>query len=122
MGPGELTRRVCRAGVLAVAVVAAATALLFGGREAAGVAAGGGIAFGTFRWLARDAGCLAAIAQSAAPPRLLPLGFRQIAAFAAIALLIGSGWCHPLAVAAGIALLPPVLVVQGLRAAARGEA
>jgi ATP synthase I chain len=121
MGPGELTRRVCRAGVLAAAVVAAAAALLFGGREAAGVFAGGVIAFGSFRWLARDAAYLAAIAQSTAPPRLLPLGFRQITAFAAIALLIGGGWCHPLAVAAGIALLPPVLVVQGLRAA-RGEA
>jgi hypothetical protein len=121
MGPGELTRRVCRAGMLAVAVLTAGTALLFGAREAAGVAAGGGIAFGTFRWLARDAASLAAIGQPASASRLLPIGFRQIAAFAALALVIGSGWCHPVAVAAGIALLPPVLVVQGLRAAARGE-
>jgi hypothetical protein len=119
MGAAELTDRVCRAGVITVLIAAATTALLVGLREAAGVAAGGGIAFASFRWLARDAARLTALGPPAAARRLLPIGLRQIAAFAALALVIGSGWSHPVAVASGIALLPPVLVVLGLRAAAR---
>jgi hypothetical protein len=119
MGAAELTDRVCRAGIIAVAIAAAATGLLVGLREAAGVAAGGGIAFASFRWLARDAARLVAIGQPGAARRLFPVGLRQIAAFSALAVVIGSGWSHPVAVAAGLALLPPVLVVQGLRAAAR---
>jgi ATP synthase I chain len=116
MGAGELTHRVCRAGAFAVVMLAAPTALLVGLREAAGVAAGGGIAFGSFRWLARDAARFGTLGPGSAM-RLLPIGLRQIAAFTGLAVLIGSGWTHPVAVAAGLALLPPVLVIQGLRAA-----
>jgi ATP synthase I chain len=116
MGAGELTDRVCRAGALAVVLLAAATAALVGLREAAGLAAGGGIAFGSFRWLARDATRLAALRPGQAGA-LLGIGFRQVIAFAGLAAVIGSGVAHPVAVAVGIALLPPVLVIQGLRAA-----
>ena len=118
MGAGELTDRVVRPGVVAAAACAVLAGLLVGPWEAAGVLAGGVIAFGNFRWLARDAGRLGA-SEEGAGRRLLPVGLRQIAAFAALAALIGSGVSHPLAVAAGLALLPPVLIVQGLRAAAR---
>lgn len=117
MGAGELTGRVVRAGALWVTVLAAIAAVMVGVREAAGVAAGGAIALGSFRWLVRDAIRLTAAGD---PGRgLLPMGLRQIAAFGGLAVVIGSGWSHPVAVAAGLAVLPPVLVVQGLRAAAR---
>jgi hypothetical protein len=116
MGATELAGRVFGAGVLAVAAVVALAAALLGVREAMGVAAGGAIAFGNFRWLARDAARLGTLG---AGRRLPLLGLRQLVAFGALAALIVSGFCHPLAVVAGLALLPPVLVVQGLRAAAR---
>lgn len=117
MGAGELTGRVVRTGALWVAALAAVTAVLVGFREGAGLAAGGTIAIGSFRWLVRDAIRLTADGD---PGRgLLPMGLRQVAAFAGLAVVIGSGWSHPVAVAAGLAVLPPVLVIQGLRAAAR---
>jgi ATP synthase I chain len=118
MEAGELTHRVLRAGVLAVGAVAVGAAVLFGLGEGAGVAAGGGIAFGSFRWLARDAARLVAPDGPAPARRLLGIGLRQMAALAGLTALIASGWSHPVAVAAGLALLPPVLVIQGLRAAA----
>jgi hypothetical protein len=37
--------------------------------------------------------------------------------FATLGGLVVSDWTHPVAVAAGLLVLPPVLVVQGLHAA-----
>jgi hypothetical protein len=119
MGAGELADRVVRTGAVAAVACAVLAGMLVGPWEGAGVLAGGVIAFGNFRWLARDAGRLGTIGEAGAGRRRLPGGLRQIAAFAALAALIGSGVSHPLAVAVGLALLPPVLVVQGLRGAAR---
>src|SRR5215831_1007279 len=118
MGAGELADRVVRAGVLAVAAAAVLAWVLAGPSAALGVVVGGIIAFGNFRWLARDASRLSAQGEARAGRRLLPIGLRQAAVFGALAVVIGCGLSHPLALAAGLAVLPPVLVVQGLRAAA----
>jgi hypothetical protein len=119
MTSDDLASGVVRAGVVAVAIVALAAAIAAGMGAAAGVLAGGAVALGNFRWLVRDASRLTATAGAGSAVRLLPLGLRHLTALASLAVLIGSGWSHPLAVAAGLAVLPPVLVVQGLRAGAR---
>jgi hypothetical protein len=115
MQAAELVGRVLRTGGVAVAALATAAWAALGLDEAAGVAAGGAIALGNFRWLARDAGRLGAGGEGAR--RALPGTLRHLAAFGALAALLGSGWIHPLAACAGLAVLPPVLVAEGLRAA-----
>jgi hypothetical protein len=118
MEADELTDRVLRLGVLALAPIAVLVAATVGLREGAGVAAGGVLALGDFRWLARDAQRLVR-GNREGGLRLAPIALRQLAAFGALAALIGSGIVHPLSVAAGLAVLPPVLIVEGLRAAKR---
>lgn len=104
----------------AVALVGAATlvaGLAAGFHVAAGVAGGGAVALLNFRWLARAA-VRAARPAAGTPPGPVGLGLgvvRHLASFLALAALIGSGWVHPVGVAVGLALLPPVLVVEGLR-------
>src|SRR5262245_8422771 len=119
MEASELTDRVVRAGAIGVAAVAALAGAVAGPWEAVGVVAGGVVAFGSFRWLVRDAGRLVSAGAADVRRRLLPVGLRQLTAFAVLTALIGGGLSHPLALVAGLALLPPVLVVQGLRAARR---
>jgi hypothetical protein len=48
---------------------------------------------------------------------LVALGLRHAALFGAVALALGSGRVDPLALVAGLSLLPPVVVVVGLRTA-----
>jgi hypothetical protein len=47
----------------------------------------------------------------------LGLGLRYVLLFGAVALLLGYGLVHPLALVAGLSVLPPVLIACGLRAA-----
>lgn len=107
-----------------VAIVAAMTAgawWLEGGPAAAGVGGGGGIALLNFRWLARDVSRAAALISngSVGAARLSRMGLRQLVTFGALGLLVAQGWGHPVAVAVGLAVLPPVLLAQGLLDARR---
>ena len=43
----------------------------------------------------------------------------QLVTFGALGLLVAQGWAHPVAVAVGLAALPPVLLAQGLLDARR---
>jgi hypothetical protein len=47
------------------------------------------------------------------------VGLRQLFTFGALGLLVAQGWAHPVAVAVGLAALPPVLLAQGLLDARR---
>jgi hypothetical protein len=47
----------------------------------------------------------------------MSLGLRYVLLFGAVALLLGSGAAHPLALVGGLSILPPVLIVLGLSAA-----
>jgi hypothetical protein len=115
----DLAARVVRHGALAVAVLAAGLAWFADARVGAGVALGGVVALVNFGWMAREVSRVAAAVADGEPgrARLPRVGLRQLATFAALAALIGPGWAHPVGVAVGLAILPPVLLVEGLRAA-----
>jgi hypothetical protein len=117
MSVDELAGGVIRLGLAALAVGAVAAVAVGGPRLALGVVGGGLIALMDFRWLARDAARLTTPWPGERPPRLLPIGLRHLAALSGLTLLIAGGWTHPLAVIAGLGVLPPVLIAQGLRSA-----
>lgn len=121
--PSDLSARVMRSGLLSVAALTAAAGWIAGTGGAAGVAGGGAIALLSFRWLAQSVASAAALARQGQP---VGVGFggiwlRHLAAFGGLGLLLGSGWTNPLAVILGLSVLPPILVVQGLRAARHGD-
>ena len=69
-----------------------------------------------FRWLARGAaGALRG--EGGFALGLTGLGLRSAGAFGALALTLAGGWVHPLAVIAGLSVLPPVLLAAGARSA-----
>ena len=110
----ELIARVTLLALPAVLLVAAVAGWLGGLTAATGVAAGGAVALANFHWLAREAGR----ALDAGRGRwfvLAGIGLRYPGSFAALALALATGWAHPLGVVAGLAVLPPVLIAQGLR-------
>ena len=116
----ELAARVTWTGAATVAALTAGAWWLAGAPAAAGVGAGGGIALVNFRWLARDLErATALIATGGAAGRLGRMGLRPLATFGALGLLVAQGWAHPVAVAVGLAALPPVLLAQGLLDARR---
>jgi hypothetical protein len=117
----ELAARVFRSGGLTLVVLTVAAWALAGAPAAAGVAGGGAIALLNFRWLARDVGrATAVIAQGqAGVGRLSRVGLRQLVTFGALGVLVAQGWAHPVGVGVGLAILPPVLLAEGLLGARR---
>jgi hypothetical protein len=117
----DLAARVTWTFAATVAAMTAGAWWLAGAPAAAGVGGGGGIALVNFRWLARDVGrATALIAEgSTGVGRLSRVGLRQLVTFGALGLLVAQGWAHPVAVAVGLAALPPVLLAQGLLDARR---
>ncbi len=112
---GEFVGRVSQAMLMALAPVAACGGLLGGWRGAVGGVAGGLISLGSFRWIA------AAVARTSALPAggglalsALAVGVRHLALFGALAIVLWSGVAHPVALLAGLSLLPPILIVLGL--------
>jgi ATP synthase I chain len=117
----DLAVRVTWTGAVTVAAMTVGAWWLAGATAAAGVSGGGGIALVNFRWLARDVSrATALIAEgSTGVGRLGRVGLRQLFTFGALGLLVAQGWAHPVAVAVGLAVLPPVLLAQGLLDARR---
>jgi hypothetical protein len=119
----DLIGRVTGWGALALFPLAAAAAHLAGIQGLLGVLAGGGLAVVNFRWL--NAGSRRALALFSGgrvhPLWLLGLGARHLSLFGALGVLLWSGHVHPLWLAAGLSVLPPVLIVQAFRAAARSS-
>ncbi len=113
MTVADLVSRVTLHCLVAIAALAAGAGWLAGLPGAAGAAAGGAIALLHFRWLARGA----LRGEGGFTLGLTGLGLRSAGAFGALALTLAGGWAHPLAVLAGLSVLPPVLIAEGVRSA-----
>jgi hypothetical protein len=112
MTPDRLIDRVTAQAALGAGLVALAAGWMAGAPGVVGAAGAGALAVVNFRWLARGA----TRATGSGGPRLmaLGLGLRCLGAFGALALLLASGWAHPLAALAGLSVLPPVLIAHGI--------
>jgi len=97
-----------------------AAALLAGLAAFLGVLIGGVVAFGNLLWISRASAQALGLLGSR-PLWLLGLGLRHLALFAALAFPLWSGQTHPLALVVGLSVLPPVLLLQGLRSARRAS-
>ena len=116
MTVADLVSRVTRHCLVATVALAAGAGWFAGLPGASGAAAGGAIALLHFRWLARGAaGALRG--EGGFRLGLTGLGLRSAGAFGALALTVAGGWAHPLAVIAGLSVLPPVLLAAGARSA-----
>ena len=117
MTPSELRRLVTRD----VCALGAALALLggwLGGVPGAlGVTAGVLLALGNFRVLVARACASAETPGTARALWSMGAGLRFVALAVLSASLLTSGWAHPVALVAGLTVLPCALVGQGLRAA-----
>jgi len=83
-----------------------------------GVLVGGTVAFGNLLWLSRGSGQALGLLGNR-PLWMLGLGLRHLVLFAALAIPLWSGQVHPVALAVGLSVLPPVLLLQGWRSARR---
>lgn len=119
MTTGDLTTRVLRLGVCTVAALSVAGFWIGGGTGAAGVLGGGLLALLNFGWLHREVAGVARRMAQGEPSGVSwrRLGLRQAAVLGGLGLLIGLGWGHPVGVAVGLASIPPILIVEGLRSA-----
>lgn len=116
----ELRARVTLASAATTAVLAAATYGLAGPAVGLGVAAAGGLTLANFWWLVHNATTVAGIPSG--PRRLVwvvATGARLLALVTALALFLASGLVHPVAFVVGLAIVPGVVIVLGLRAACR---
>lgn len=101
------------AGAFALAL-AGGIAAVAGGRAALGVLAGAIVSLLSFRWLAGGA---ARAARGPAALAVGAVGLRYATMFTLVALLLASGGAHLGGVIVGLSVLPPVVIVLGLRAA-----
>ena len=115
----DLVGRVSRAVLALLAPLTLVGGLLAGRPGAFGVLAGGLISLASFTWIARGVRSSAKLFAGgrAHPLWALGLALRYILLFGAVALLLAYGLVHPLALVAGLSLLPPLLIAFGLRAA-----
>lgn len=115
----DLVRRVSRAVLALLVPLTLAGGVLAGWPGALGALAGGLISLASFTWIARGVHSSARLFAGgrAHPLWALGLGLRYVLLFGAVALLLGYGIVHPLALVAGLSVLPPVLIAFGLRAA-----
>jgi hypothetical protein len=115
----DLVGRVNRVVLALLVPVTLAGGVLAGWPGALGALAGGLISLASFTWIARGVHSSAKLFAGgrAHPLWALGLGLRYVLLFGAVALLLGYGIVHPLALVAGLSVLPPVLIAFGLRAA-----
>ena len=112
----EFVRWVSAAMLVTLVPLVAGGAFLGGRAVALGGLAGGLISLGSFRWIASGvrraatAGGEGGLAMST-----LAVGVRHLLQFGALALVLWSGAAHPIAVLVGLSVLPPTLIVFGLR-------
>jgi ATP synthase I chain len=117
MTPGELTSRVTLDTSVAVVTLAAPSAWLAGAPGGLGVLAGGVLALGSFRWLVARASAVTAAGGAPTAAWLIGAGLRFGVCAVACAVLLASGWAHPLALIAGFTVLPCDVIARGLAAA-----
>jgi hypothetical protein len=116
MTPTDLTSRVSRDACVLGVALAGPAAYLAGTSAAVGALAGAGLALGNFRWLAASA----ARALDAGPARPLwtvGAALRFGALVAACGALLATGAAHPVALLAGLSVLPCAVIGRALSAA-----
>jgi hypothetical protein len=119
----ELRARVMWASAATTAVLAGVAYGLMGVDAGVGVAAAGALTGVNFWWLVHNA----AVAAGPGPASrrvvwAITAGLRFLAVMGALVVLLASGLAHPVAVVAGLAIVPITVIVLGLRAAGRAEA
>jgi hypothetical protein len=115
MTPSDLIARVTRDACALGAVITAPAAWLGGLDGALGAAAGAAIAVGNFRWLAARAQTVDGAGSTARSLWSFAAGLRLAAVVAALGAVVASGHAHPLAIIAGVSVIPLAVVVHGLR-------
>src|SRR5438128_852179 len=112
----ELSLRVLALTLAAVMPLAALAGWLGGGRAGFGLLAAGALTSANFLWLARQLPTAgpAAEAQRRRLGWALSAGVRFGVLMIALATLLLSEWAHPLAVVAGLTVLPCAVVAAGL--------
>jgi hypothetical protein len=113
----ELSARVMLESGLATAALGAIAFAVGGAAAGAGVVAAGALTLGNFWWLVRGTAAAAHGRRARLALWGLSAGARFLALLAALAVLLASGRVHPVAVVAGLTILPCALVARGLRAA-----
>jgi hypothetical protein len=114
----ELVARVSRTSLILLVPLALVAALVGGVDGALGTVAGGLLSLGSLQWLSRGLRSAGAFFGGRAHPLwAIGLGLRYALLFGAIAVLLGTGIAHPVGLIAGLSILPPVVIVVGLRAA-----
>ena len=114
----DLVTRVSRTALGISVLAAAGGGLLAGPTGALGVLAGALISVWSFRWLARgtERATASFAGGHARPLWVLTLGLRYLVLFGLIALMLRAG-LHPVALMAGLAVLPPILIAHGWHSA-----
>ncbi len=118
MGP-ELVARVSWLSLMLLVPVSLASAWIGGATSVIGTVAGGLLSLGSLYWVSRgvrNAGGFLAGGRSH-KRWVIALGLRYAVLFGVVALLLGTGAAHPMGLAAGLSVLPPVVIILGLRAA-----
>lgn len=117
MTPTELKARVTLATCAATTPLAAAAGWLAGAPAGWGVLAGGALAIVNFRWLAARASAAGGVADGARAAWVVSAMLRFAVVVAACGALLATGSAHPVALLAGLTVLPCAVVALGLRAA-----
>jgi hypothetical protein len=113
MTPSELTSRVTVATSVAAVVLALSAAWLVGGPAGGGIVAGAGVAVLNFRWLTAHA--VRAVRRSGGGAWVVAAGLRFLVMLVLVGTLLATGLVHPVALLAGLTLLPCTVIVHGLR-------
>ncbi len=115
----ELVGRVSKVVLVLLVPVSLAAGALAGWPGVMGALAGGLVSLTSLHWIARGVKSAAGFFAGgrAHPLWVFALGLRYVLLFGAVGLLLGSGVVHPMALMGGLSILPPVLIVVGLRAA-----
>ena len=118
MGP-ELIARVSRVSLMLLVPVSLASAWIGGATSAIGTVAGGLLSLASLYWVSRGVRNAGAFLAGGRSHKLwvIALGLRYAVLFGVVALLLSTGAAHPLGLAAGLSVLPPVVIILGLRAA-----
>lgn len=109
--------QIVSAGAAWLLLLAAGGLLVAGLRGGLGVLAGGAVAFGNFWLLARGTqrSLVLFAGRGVHPLWVVSLAVRYLGLLTVLVLLLRSDWVHPLALIAGLSVLPPVLITYGLR-------
>ena len=118
MGP-ELVARVNWITLMLLVPVTLGSAWIGGASSAIGTVAGGLLSLGSLYWVSRGVRNAGGFLAGGRSHKLwiFALALRYAVLFAAVALLLRSGAAHPLGLVAGLSVMPPVVIILGLRAA-----